>query len=65
MPSDNQVSGTLTDANVTDNRTQLAAIETLLPSVISRPAGDNNVMLREKSVAFDEKCVASWRAIPS
>lgn len=58
MPNDNQVSATLTDANITDILTHLTAIETLLPFLISRAAGDNNVMLGEKSVGFDEKCAA-------
>jgi hypothetical protein len=56
MPNDNQVSAVLTDQNVTDILGHITAIETLLPFLISRAAGDNNVMLGDKSVAFDEKC---------
>ena len=56
MPNDNQVSAVLTDQAVTDIITHLAAIETLLPFLISRADGDHNVMLGEKSVGFDEKC---------
>jgi len=56
MPNDNQVSAAITDQNVTDILGHIAAIEELLPFVISRAPGDNNVMLGDKSVAFDEKC---------
>ena len=45
MPNDNQVSATLTDQNVTDILDHITAIETLLPFLISRADGDNNVML--------------------
>lgn len=64
MPNDNQVSATLTDANITDILTHLAALETLLPFLISRAEGDNNVMLGEKSVGFDEKCAAYMTSHP-
>lgn len=64
MPNDNQVSAVLTDANVADLLTHLAAIETLLPFVISRAPGDNNVLLGEKSVGFDEKCAAYMASNP-
>jgi len=56
MPNDNQVSAALTDQNVTDILGHITALQTLLPFLISRADGDNNVMLGDKSVAFDEKC---------
>ena len=64
MPNDNQVSATLTDPNVTDILGHLTAIQALLPFLISRPPGDNNVMLGEKSVGFDEKCAAYMTSNP-
>ena len=56
MANDNQVSAVLTDQNVEDILGHLTALEALLPFLISRAVGDNNVMLGDKSVAFDEKC---------
>jgi hypothetical protein len=64
MPSDNQVSAAITDQNVTDILGHIAAIEGLLPFVISRAPGDNNVMLGEKSVGFDEKCATFMGSNP-
>ncbi|MCX6896480.1 MAG: hypothetical protein NTZ16_13475 [Verrucomicrobia bacterium] len=64
MPNDNQVSAELTDANVTDILAAIATIEAALPFVISRPPGDNNVMLGEKSVGFDEKCATYMTSSP-
>lgn len=64
MPNDNQVSAVLTDQNVTDLLTHLTAIGTLLPFLISRADGDNNVMLGDKSVAFDEKCASYMASNP-
>ena len=64
MPSDNQVSAALTDQNVTDILGHVTALSTLLPFLISRAAGDNNVMLGEKSVGFDEKCAAYMASNP-
>ena len=64
MPNDNQVSAVLTDQNVADILSHLAAIEALLPFLISRAVGDNNVMLGDKSVAFDEKCAAYMASHP-
>jgi hypothetical protein len=63
-PNDNQVSAALTDANVTDILAAIATIEAALPFVISRPPGDNNVMLGEKSVGFDEKCATYMTSSP-
>ena len=56
MPDNNRISVTVTDKNVTDILGHLDAIEAILPFLLSRDAGDNNVMLGEKSVGFDEKC---------
>jgi len=56
MANDNQISVTLSDETVTAIIGHITAIEGLLPFLISRPDGDNNVMLGEKSVGFDEKC---------
>ncbi|MCX6895936.1 MAG: hypothetical protein NTZ16_10655 [Verrucomicrobia bacterium] len=56
MPNDNQVSVTIPDQTVTDILGHIAAIQTLLPFLLSRDAGDNSVLLGEKSVGFDEKC---------
>src|ERR1041384_269214 len=64
MPNDNQVSASLTDVNVTDLLGHITAIEELLPFLISRADGDNNVMLGEKSVGFDEKCAAYMASNP-
>ena len=55
MANDYQVSAVLTDQNVEDILGHLTALEALLPFLISRAVGDNNVMLGDKSVAFDEK----------
>ena len=64
MPTDNQVSAALTDANVTSILAALTTIEGLLPFLISRAAGDVNVMLGEKSVAFDKKCAGYMTSNP-
>ena len=64
MPNDNQISASLTDQNVTDILTHLAAVETLLPFLLSRAAGDTHVVLGEKSVAFDDKCAAYMSSHP-
>lgn len=56
MANDNQVSAVLTDQNVTDILGHLTGIEDILTFLLSRPVGDVNVMLGDKSVAFDEKC---------
>ena len=64
MANDNQVSAALTDQDVTDILGHLTGIQTLLPFLISRAAGDNNVMLGEKSVGFDEKCAAYMTSNP-
>jgi|SRR5665213_526276 len=64
MANDNQVSATLTDQNVTDILGHIAALGTLLPFLISRAVGDNNVMLGDKSVAFDDKCASYMASNP-
>jgi hypothetical protein len=64
MASDNQVSAVLTDQNITDILGHITAIGTLLPFLISRVEGDNNVMLGDKSVAFDEKCASYMTSNP-
>ena len=64
MPTDNQVSAALTDQNITDLLGHVTAIEGILPFLISRADGDNNVMLGEKSVGFDEKCAAYMASNP-
>ena len=56
MSSDNRISVTVTDQNVTDVLGHLDGIETVLNFLISRDPGDVAVMLGDKSVAFDEKC---------
>ncbi len=64
MPNDNQVSASLTDQNITDILTHLAVLETLLPFLLSRASGDNNVLLGEKTVAFDDKCASYMTSHP-
>jgi hypothetical protein len=64
MANDNQVSGVITDQNITDILGHLTAIQTLLPFLISREPGDNNVMLGDKSVGFDEKCAGYMASNP-
>lgn len=64
MANDNQISVTITDQDVSDIIDHIAGIETLLPFLISRPVGDNNVMLGEKSVGFDEKCATYMTSHP-
>ncbi|MCX6895646.1 MAG: hypothetical protein NTZ16_09155 [Verrucomicrobia bacterium] len=64
MPNDNQVSATLADQSVTDILGHLTAIEVLLPFLISREPSDDNVMLGEKSVGFDEKCASYMASHP-
>ena len=56
MNNDNRISVTLTEQNVTDILGHIAGIEAILAFLISRDAGDDSVMLGEKSVGFDEKC---------
>jgi hypothetical protein len=56
MSSDNRVSAAITNQTVTDIVGHLTAIQALLPFLISRPQGETNVMLGERSVGFDEKC---------
>jgi hypothetical protein len=64
MNNDNRISVTITDQNVTDILGHLAGIEGILSSLISRDAGDNSVMLGEKSVGFDEKCAGYMASNP-
>ena len=64
MANDNQVSAVLTNQNVTDILGHITALGTLLPFLISRPPGDDNVMLGDKSVAFDEKCAGYMASNP-
>jgi hypothetical protein len=56
MANDNQVSGVLTDQNITDLLGHITALQGLLPFLISREPGDSNVMLGDRSAGFDEKC---------
>lgn len=55
MPDMNRISVTITDQNVTDAIGHIEAIAALFPFLLSRDKGDDNVMLGEKSVGFDEK----------
>jgi hypothetical protein len=64
MPTDNLVSAALTEAQVAEILGHLAALDTLLPFLISRELGDKNVMLGEKSQAFDTKCAAYMASNP-
>ena len=64
MPNDNQVSAVLTDQEVTDILGHITALGTLLPFLISRVPEDNNVMLGDKSVAFDVKCAGYMNSDP-
>ena len=64
MSKDNQVSASLTDQTITDILGHITAIQTALPFLISRPPGDDNVMLGEKSVGFDEKCAIYMTSNP-
>ena len=64
MPDDNRISVTIADQTVTEILGHITAIQALLPFLLSRDAGDNNVMLGEKSVGFDEKCAAYMASNP-
>lgn len=64
MNNDNRISVTITDQNVTDILGHIAGIEAILSFLISRDAGDANVMLGEKSVGFDEKCASYMTSNP-
>jgi len=65
MPdNNNRVSVTIADQTVTDILGHIAAIETLLPFLLTRDAGDNSVLLGEKSVGFDEKCAGYMTSNP-
>jgi len=64
MANDNQISVVITDQNVTDILGHLTAIQTVLPFLINRPAGDDNVMLGDRSAAFDEKCASYMASNP-
>ena len=45
MPDDNRITVTIPDQTVTDILGHIAAIQTLLPFLLSRDAGDNSVLL--------------------
>lgn len=64
MSSDNRISVTITDQNVTDVLGHLDGIETVLNFLISRDPGDVAVMLGDKSVAFDEKSAGYFASHP-
>ena len=64
MDNNNRVSVTIADQTVTDILGHIAAIEALLPFLLTRDAGDNSVMLGEKSVGFDEKCAGYMTSNP-
>ena len=64
MSDTNRVSVTITDQTVTDILGHLDAIEALLPFLLTRDAGDNSVLLGEKSVGFDEKCASYMTSNP-
>lgn len=64
MATDNQISVVITDQNVTDILGHLAAIQAILPFLISRAAGDTNVLLGDKSAGFDEKCASYMTGNP-
>lgn len=55
---------TITDQTVAAVLGHIAAIEQLLPFLITRPEGDNSVLLGEKSVGLDEKCASSMTSHP-
>lgn len=54
----NRLSIVISDQDVTALNGHLDGIETLLNFLISRPPGDDNVMLGDKSAGFDEKTAA-------
>jgi hypothetical protein len=62
--NNNRISVTIADQTVADILGHIAAIETLLPFLLTRDAGDNSVMLGEKSVGFDEKCASYMTSNP-
>jgi hypothetical protein len=64
MANDNQLSVVITDQNVTDILGHLTAIQAILPFLISRPPGDDNVLLGDKSAGFDEKCASYMTSNP-
>jgi hypothetical protein len=64
MATDNQISVVITDQNVTDIIGHLTAIQAILPFLISRPVGDNSVLLGDKSAGFDQKCASYMASNP-
>ena len=64
MSSDNRISVTVTDQNVTAVLGHLDGIETVLDFLISRDPDDVAVMLGAKSVGFDEKCAGYMTSNP-
>jgi hypothetical protein len=64
MATDNQISIVITDQNVTDILGHLTAIQAILPFLISRAPDDINVLLGDKSVAFDQKCAGYMTTNP-
>jgi hypothetical protein len=64
MANDNQISVVITDQNVADILGHIAAIQAILPFLISRPAGDTSVQLGDKSAGFDEKCATYMASNP-
>ena len=64
MSSDNRISVTITDQDITTVLGHLDGIETVLNFLISRDPGDTAVMLGDKSVGFDDKCAAYMASNP-
>jgi hypothetical protein len=64
MANDNRISVTITDQQVADIVTHIAALETALPFLLNREPDDISVLLGEKSVGFDEKCGAYMNSNP-
>lgn len=64
MSKDNRISVTITDQNVTSVLAHIEGIGGVLSFLLSREAGDTNVLLGEKSVGFDEKAASYMASNP-
>jgi hypothetical protein len=67
MTSDNRVSATLSDQDLTDILAAIATIRSKLPFLVTLSAQERKEMAKmgDKSVGFDEKCTAYMASSPS
>ena len=64
MATSKHISAVITDQNLTDILGHITAIRTILSFLVNRDAGDNKVLLGDRSAGFDEKCAAYMASNP-